>query len=110
MALIPEDKIAQVKEANDIVDVLSGYISLKKAGVNYKALCPFHTEKTGSFMVSPAKQIWHCFGCGEGGNVFQFVQKSERLEFAEAVKFLADRKGITIELKSGSGHDVSEPI
>ena len=108
--MIPEDKIAQVKEANDIVDVISGYVSLKKSGMNFKALCPFHTEKTGSFMVSPAKQIWHCFGCLEGGNVFQFIQKAEKLEFAEAVKLLAERKGITIELKSGPGQDLSDRL
>ena len=97
MGLIPQDKIELVKDANDIVDVVSGYVSLKKTGSSFKACCPFHTEKTPSFVVSPAKQIWRCFGCGVGGNVFGFVEKAEHMSFAEAVKFLAERKGISIE-------------
>ena len=76
MAGIPENIIDQVRERTDIVDVISRYIPLKKAGRNYKAPCPFHHEKTPSFMVSPAKQIYHCFGCGQGGNVFNFLIKS----------------------------------
>ena len=97
MGLIPQDKIELVKDANDIVDVVSGYVSLKKTGASFKACCPFHTEKTPSFVVSPAKQIWRCFGCGIGGNVFGFVEKAEHMSFAEAVRFLAERRGISIE-------------
>ncbi len=93
---IPEQIINEVLDRNDIVEVISGYIPLKKAGANYKALCPFHHEKTPSFMVHPAKQIFHCFGCGVGGNVFHFIMKHERLEFPEAVRQLAGRVGVVI--------------
>lgn len=96
MAGIPENIIDQVRERTDIVDVISRYIPLKKAGRNYKAPCPFHHEKTPSFMVSPAKQIYHCFGCGQGGNVFNFLIKYERLEFPEVVRELAKKAGIVI--------------
>ncbi len=95
--MIPHDKLEQVKSASDIVDIASGYMALKRAGVNFKANCPFHNEKTASFVVSPVKQICHCFGCGEGGNVFTLVQKMENISFIESVKLLADRAGITIE-------------
>ena len=80
----------------DIVDIISGYIPLRKIGRNFKALCPFHSEKTPSFIVSPAKQIYHCFGCGEGGNVFNFVMKLEHLEFPEAAGKIADKVGVKI--------------
>jgi len=101
MAGIPEHIIDQVRERTDIVEVVSKYIPLKKAGRNYKAVCPFHHEKTPSFMVSPAKQIFHCFGCGAGGNVFNFVMKYERLEFPETVRDLAKRAGVDIPVTSG---------
>ncbi len=83
-----------LKSRLDIVDVLSGYISLKRAGRNYKALCPFHNEKTPSFMVSPDRQVFHCFGCGAGGDVLGFVMKYESLGFSEAVRNLADKAGL----------------
>jgi DNA primase len=95
--LISPDKIEQVKDANDIVEVLSDYLQMKKAGSNFKALCPFHQEKTPSFMVSPAKQIFHCFGCHAGGNVFTFMQKIENIPFVESVKLLAKRAGIELD-------------
>lgn len=95
--MIPHDKIEQVKNASDIVEIVSSYMTLQRAGVNFKANCPFHNEKTASFIVSPVKQICHCFGCGEGGNVFTFVQKIENISFVESVKLLADRAGIVIE-------------
>jgi DNA primase len=95
--LIQPDKIEQIKDANDIVDVIGDYVSLKKAGSNYKALCPFHQEKTPSFMVSPQKQMFHCFGCGVGGTVFTFIQKMENISFIESVQLLAKKAGITIE-------------
>ncbi|MCF8069928.1 MAG: DNA primase [Desulfobacterales bacterium] len=95
-AHISEDKIAEVKHAIDIVDVISEYVMLKKAGKNYTGLCPFHSEKTPSFSVSPEKQIFHCFGCGTGGNVFSFLMKNGGMSFPEAVKILARRCGVDI--------------
>lgn len=91
-----EQMISEIIERNDIVDVISEYMSLKKSGTNYKCLCPFHSEKSPSFSVSSTKQIFNCFGCGVGGNVVTFIQKMERLEFVEALKFLADRAGIEV--------------
>jgi DNA primase len=95
--LISPDKIDAVKNANDIAEVIGGYMTLKRTGANFKAPCPFHQEKTPSFVVSPEKQIYRCFGCGEGGNVFTFVQRMENFSFVEAVKHLAKRAGIEIE-------------
>jgi len=91
-----EDFIDRVRDSNDIVEVIREYFPLKKSGQNYRALCPFHNEKTPSFFISPSKQIYHCFGCGEGGNVFNFVMKIENISFYEAVKKLAERAGITV--------------
>ena len=95
--LFSEDKISEIIEKNDIVDVISEYMTLKRRGSNYGALCPFHSEKTPSFSVSPSKQIFNCFGCGVGGNVITFIQKIEKIEFVEAVKMLAERAGIQLE-------------
>lgn len=95
--MISPDKIDAVKNANDIAEVIGGYLTLKRTGANFKAPCPFHQEKTPSFVVSPEKQIYRCFGCGEGGNVFTFVQRMENFSFVEAVKHLAKRAGIEIE-------------
>lgn len=94
---IPPETIEHVRSQADIVQVVSEYLTLKKAGANYRALCPFHREKTPSFMVSPSKQIFHCFGCGAGGNVFGFLMRQEGLAFPEAVRFLAERLGIQIK-------------
>lgn len=93
---MPEEFIEEVRLANEIIDVISEYISLKPRGKNFFGLCPFHNEKTPSFSVDPQKQLYHCFGCGEGGNVFNFIMAQERLDFIEAVKFLAERKGISL--------------
>jgi len=88
--------IEEIKQASDIVEVLSEFLRLKKRGANYTCLCPFHTEKTPSFSVSPSKQIYHCFGCGKGGNVYTFLMEHENLSFIEALKFLANRAGIKL--------------
>lgn len=93
---IPENIIDQVQNRTDIVEVISRYIPLQKAGRNYKAPCPFHNEKTPSFIVSPDKQIYHCFGCGAGGNVFSFVMKHENMEFPEVVEMLAEKAGVKL--------------
>ncbi len=96
MGLIPEFIITQVIDRTDIVETIGSYIPLKRAGRSFKALCPFHHEKTPSFVVNPDRQIYRCFGCGEGGNVIGFVMKHEHLEFPEAVKMLAGKAGIAI--------------
>lgn len=91
-----ERTIDQVQSANDIVELISQYAPLKKAGRNFKALCPFHQEKTPSFMVQPEKQIFHCFGCGVGGDVFSFIMRYENLSFPEALRQLAEKAHITL--------------
>jgi DNA primase len=106
--MISEAIINQILDRVNIADVISGYIPLKRAGRNFKANCPFHHEKTPSFMVSPDKQIFHCFGCGAGGNVFGFLMKYERLEFPEAVQLLADKVGIQIPRSSATPDERSQ--
>ncbi len=91
------DQIDEVKQKIDIVSLISEYLELKKAGKNYKALCPFHVEKTPSFMVSPELQIFKCFGCGEVGDVFSFLQKYEGMEFYEVLKYLAEKVGVKLK-------------
>lgn len=91
-----------VRDRSDLIAVVSDYLSLKKAGQNYIGLCPFHQEKTPSFTVSPIKQIFHCFGCGVGGNIFQFLMKIEGLPFPEAIQRLAEKAGIALPEKSGA--------
>ena len=94
---IKDEIIEKVKDNIDIVNIISNYIQLKRSGSNYLGLCPFHNEKTPSFTVSETKQIFHCFGCGEGGDGVTFIMKKENLDFPEAVKFLADKMGIEVE-------------
>lgn len=91
------DEIDEIKRKIDIVELMSQYLTMKKAGANYKALCPFHQEKTPSMMISPERQIFKCFGCLEGGDVFAFIMKMEGLEFVEALKMLADRAGVILK-------------
>lgn len=96
MGRISSEKIDEIRNSVNIVHYISQFVNLKKAGANYKGLCPFHTEKTPSFMVSPSKQIFHCFGCGRGGNVFTFIMEYEKLSFIEAVRRAADFAGIAL--------------
>lgn len=91
-----EEVIEEVRMKNDIVDVISGYVKLQKKGSNYFGLCPFHNEKSPSFSVSPAKQMYYCFGCGAGGNVLTFIMEYENYSFSEALKVLADRSGVKL--------------
>jgi len=99
---IPEDKISEIKNSVDIVAIISEIVLLKKVGRNYVGLCPFHTEKTPSFTVSPEKQIFYCFGCGTGGNVFNFLMNHDGLSFFETAKILANRYGIEIPAQTMS--------
>lgn len=96
MGLIPEELVEEIRLRNDIVDVVADYVRLKKQGRNFAGLCPFHSEKTPSFVVHPDNQVYRCYGCGEGGNVFGFIMKKEGLTFPEAVKLLADKSGIKL--------------
>lgn len=102
---IPDNVLQEIAAANDIVETVSSYLSLKKGGKDFKGLCPFHNEKTPSFTVSPTKQIFHCFGCGTGGDVIGFVMKMEKMEFPEALDFLAQKKGIDLSPYKGRGDE-----
>lgn len=97
---IPEKQIDEIRNASDIVDIISGFIQLKKRGKNFIGLCPFHQEKTPSFTVSEEKQIYHCFGCGAGGNVFKFLMDYKNISFVEAVEEIAEHVGIKIQYDS----------
>ncbi|MDD3205850.1 MAG: DNA primase [Lachnospiraceae bacterium] len=92
----PEEVVEEIRQKNDIVDVISGYVRLQKKGSNYFGLCPFHNEKSPSFSVSPNKQMYYCFGCGAGGNVFTFIMEYENYTFGEAIQYLADKAGVTL--------------
>ena len=96
MAQIPKESIEQVLSATDIVDLINSYVPLKRAGAQFRANCPFHNEKTPSFYVNPARQSFHCFGCGKGGDAISFVRDYENLPFMEAVRKLAGRSGVQI--------------
>lgn len=97
MALIPQETLEQILSATNIVDLVGRYVKLKRAGGNYVGLCPFHTEKSPSFNVSPSRNSYHCFGCGVGGNAFRFLMEHDGLQFMEAVKRLGDAAGIRIQ-------------
>ena len=90
------DPIDQIKQKIDIADLIGDYITLKKTGANFKGLCPFHGEKTPSFVVSPERQVWHCFGCQKGGDHFTFIEEIEGIGFSESLKLLADKAGVKL--------------
>lgn len=94
------DEVSQIRQKIDIVPLISEYVTLKKMGRNFKGLCPFHTERTPSFVVSPERQIFHCFGCNVGGDVFSFLMQYEKLEFVEALRMLAKRAGVTLKQRN----------
>ena len=100
-----EDFVEEVRQRNDIIDVISSYVNLKRTGSNYVGLCPFHNEKTASFSVSPGKQMYYCFGCGAGGNVFTFLMEYENLTFVEALEQLAEKAGMELPQKSNLAED-----
>lgn len=108
MTRYSDELIDEVKNSNDIVDIVSQYVRLKRTGSNYSGLCPFHNEKSPSFFVSPNKQIFHCFGCGVGGNVFHFISKIEGINFRESVELLAERANIVLPSLENSKNDKLE--
>ena len=102
--MIPSSIIEEIRGKSDIVKVISEYIALRKRGRNYLGLCPFHPEKDASFTVSPEKQIFHCFGCNEGGNAFAFIMKMENISFAEAVEELGEKVNVAVPKTAASVH------
>lgn len=109
MVRYSEELIEEIRNSNDIVDIISQYVVLKRSGRSYFGLCPFHKEKSPSFSVSPDKQIFHCFGCGAGGNVFHFISKIENINFVESVQMLSDRAGIQLPTLD-SGEDTKKQL
>lgn len=105
-----DEIIDEVRQTNDIVDIISQYVHLKRSGRNYFGLCPFHNEKSPSFSVSPDKQIFHCFGCGVGGNVFTFLTKIEGISFIEAVQTLAERSNIQLPTLENNKDSAKEEL
>src|SRR5690625_2556332 len=103
---IPDSVINEVRRSHNIVDIVGEYVQLKKRGRNYFGLCPFHDEKTPSFSVTDDKQIFHCFGCGKGGNVITFLMEVENFSFIDALSYLAERSGIQLP---SSAYEQSDP-
>lgn len=105
-----DEIIDEIRQSNDIVDIISQYVHLKRSGRNYFGLCPFHNEKSPSFSVSPDKQIFHCFGCGVGGNVYTFLSKIEGINFVESVQMLAERANIQLPTLEKNGDFAKEEL
>ena len=105
-----DELIDEIKNNNDIVDVVSQYVHLKRSGRNYFGLCPFHNEKSPSFAVSPDKQIFHCFGCGVGGNVIHFISKIEGINYRESIELLAERANITLPKLESIGDNKTQEL
>src|SRR5437764_12701671 len=108
--LISQATLDQIRAANDVVDVIGAYLPLKRAGANFVTLCPFHKEKSPSFNVNPHKQIFHCFGCHKGGDVFSFVKEYENVSFVDAVRRLAERARIPLEFDNQPGQQQARHI
>jgi DNA primase len=108
--LVSQSTLDQIRSANDIVEVIGGYLPLKRAGANFVTLCPFHREKTPSFSVNPHKQIFYCFGCHKGGDVFTFVKDYENLPFMDTIKRLAERAGIPLEFERNEGYQQAQHL
>jgi DNA primase len=106
--MIPKETIEEIRSKSDIVKVISQYVTLKERGRNFLGLCPFHSEKKPSFTVSPEKQLFHCFGCNEGGNVFAFIMKAEKIDFREAVEELGNKIGVVVEKAAAGGISKTE--
>ena len=105
MNQIPQDTIDQIRDSSEILDVVSDYVELRRRGRNYFGLCPFHPEKTPSFSVAPDKQIYHCFGCGAGGNAISFLMEYEKISFIDSLKTLSERYGVELNLNRDEGSD-----
>ena len=110
MARYSDEIIDEIRQNNDIVDVISQYVHLKRSGRNFFGLCPFHNEKSPSFSVSPDKQIFHCFGCGVGGNVYTFLMKIEGINFIEAIQMLAERANINFPTLENNADTAKEEL
>jgi len=110
MAGFSQTTLERIRAASDIVDIIGGYLPLKKAGANFTALCPFHKEKSPSFNVNPHKQIFHCFGCHKGGDVFTFVKEYENIGFVDAVRRLAERAKIPLEFDNNPAEQQSRHL
>ncbi|MGZ3515437.1 MAG: DNA primase, partial [Thermodesulfobacteriota bacterium] len=106
--LLSEEKVSEIRDRSSILEVVSDYVTLKKTGRNHRGLCPFHSEKTPSFMVNEEKQIFHCFGCGEGGDVFTFLMKAGHFSFPQAVEELAKRYGVKLPARELSASQKKE--
>ena len=110
MALIPQEKIEEVRQSADIVSYISKYVRLKKSGRNFLGLCPFHKEKTPSFSVSPEKKIYHCFGCHKGGDVIGFLMEVEKISYIEAIRRIAFELGISLPEESDKYYNKNKEV